>query len=220
MGTTALTRDQKKLLTKKELDTLGETHNVEVPGNVRSKDDTIEVLEEAGVTNDQFHDELVRLNYLEPDTTTPPAPDAKSEADGDNSDNSSGSNDGPAPTPPAKPKAAPKAKTDVDDFDLDEFDPQDDIELPDAPQRDEQALLTEADIPKLKDIDGVYIRRIQRVQDHGGGRQTWWCPWSDASRLSPDDPSHLDQIDASKAIRLGRFAVVLPPQGIRPDQLR
>lgn len=220
MGPT-VTTEQKMLLTKRELDELGAENGVEVPGNVRSKGDTIDVLDEGGITDAKYHDALVRHNHIDAPTDTPPTPDAKSDAAGDNSDNSSGSNDGPAPTPPAKP--SPKAKTSSgsdDEFDLDNFDPDDELELPTTPEREAQASLTEQDIPKLREIEGVYIRRIKRTQEHSAGRETWWCPWTDASRLSPDDPSHLDQIDASKAIRLGRFAVVLPPQGIRPEQLR
>lgn len=191
-----------KTLTVKELHALAAEHKITIKGTSTTKSKIVDDLAAGGITAEQVRGALVKAGHIEADADENSTPDAAEKT---------------PPTSTPEPKGPPKNA--AGEVDLDEWEPaESDLEFVHAKDQPEQAELTVENLPKLEKA-GAKIRKIVKTADHGQGRETWWCPWTDASRLTPDEPGYLDKIDASGAIRVGDYAVVLPPGGITKSQL-
>lgn len=200
-------------LTNAELEKLADEKGVELSSaDLKNKASRLDALEQSGKVSDaDYHDALVAAGHLEAkdddssktstetDATVPPAQTGN-----------------PTPPRPTERNVAGVPGEDDDPFAGEDLD--DDLPGPIA-GRDALPELVEADLPRLREL-GARIRRIEKTQEHrAGGGETWWDPWTDESRLTSPDGG-LDKMTQSGAIRVGRYAVVLPPEGIDPKALR
>lgn len=217
-------------LTNNELDELAASKGVELSkADTKNKASRLDAIEKSGkVTDADYEAALVKAGHIEAPAAKEPEPAAGDDGD-DGTQPETDENTPPATTgnpSPAKAKSTPPAERNVagvpDDADDDPFageDLDDDLPGPIA-SREPLPEFTEADLPRLREL-GASVRRIEKLREHpNGGGTTWWCPWTDDSRLSPDEPGTPDKIASSNALRVGRFAVVLPPGGIDPRKLR
>lgn len=205
------------LLTVKELRGIAAKRDIAVPSSARSKDAILGVLRDAKVPASVMREALVEHGHLEAEPAPPATPPTPAASNGDIDGDGNIAGEGTVPTATAKPTDNVEAG-DLEDVDLDELESDGDIEatLPSA-----QVPKIEAKhLPKLKKA-GAAIRRVQkRSAPQGDNPGTWWCPFTDASKLveneAPDvmPQSRAHRVSVEKDGAIVDYAVVLPPQGI------
>lgn len=212
------------LLTIPELKAIAAERDITVPSKARSKAAVLGVLRDAKVPSSVMRAALEKAGHLEPEATTPATPPAASNGDIDGDGNIAGEGTVPtdgdgSPVPTATPTPTdPVEAGNLDELDLDDLESDGNVEatLPSA-----QVPKIEAEhLPKLKKA-GAAIRRVQkRSAPQGDNPGTWWCPFTDASKLveneAPDvmPQSRAHRVTVEKDGETVDYAVVLPPQGI------